>query len=97
MIWNEVICLGDSLTYGARDEYERSYTSELPPILEKITNEIWICHNYGHKWGNFVKSFKTFLEKCFFSPSSQNSLLNDWNNDTKLQHLVKYIGIISDK
>tara|TARA_B110000444_G_scaffold197155_1_gene187950 strand:- start:1898 stop:2455 length:558 start_codon:yes stop_codon:yes gene_type:complete len=47
MIWNEIICLGDSITYGARDEYDRSYTSELPSILENITKELWVCHNYG--------------------------------------------------
>jgi len=47
MIWNEVICLGDSLTYGARDEFGRSYTAEIPYFLEKNTKEHWICHNYG--------------------------------------------------
>lgn len=47
MIWNEIICLGDSITYGARDEYDRSYTSELPTILEQSTKELWVCHNYG--------------------------------------------------
>ena len=29
MIWNEITCLGDSLTYGARDRYGRSYPAEL--------------------------------------------------------------------
>lgn len=47
MIWNEVICIGDSLTYGSRDEYGRSYPAELSVLLEKETNEYWICHNYG--------------------------------------------------
>ena len=28
-VWNEVICLGDSITYGARDKYGRSYPVEL--------------------------------------------------------------------
>ena len=40
MIWNEILCIGDSLTYGARDEYGRSYPLELAKIghlVYKIT------------------------------------------------------------
>ena len=47
MIWNEVVCLGDSLTYGARDEYGRSYPAEMGKILSHTTGEFYICHNYG--------------------------------------------------
>lgn len=47
MIWNEILCLGDSLTYGARDRYGRSYPAELGKILSERTGEFYICHNYG--------------------------------------------------
>ena len=47
MIWNEIVCLGDSLTYGARDRYGRSYPAELGKIMSKETGEFYICHNYG--------------------------------------------------
>lgn len=47
MIWNEILCIGDSLTYGARDEYGRSYPLELAKIMTDKTNEFYICHNYG--------------------------------------------------
>tara|TARA_R100000664_G_C2732407_1_gene122676 strand:- start:404 stop:958 length:555 start_codon:yes stop_codon:yes gene_type:complete len=47
MIWNEILCLGDSLTYGARDQYGRSFPAELGKILSEKTNEFYICHNYG--------------------------------------------------
>lgn len=46
-IWREIICLGDSLTYGARDEYGRSFPHELSSILTSETNELWVCHNHG--------------------------------------------------
>ncbi len=36
MIWNEILCLGDSITYGARDPYKRSYPEELGKILRKV-------------------------------------------------------------
>ena len=39
MIWNQILCLGDSLTYGARDRYGRSYPAELGKILsDKLVN-----------------------------------------------------------
>jgi lysophospholipase L1-like esterase len=47
MIWNQILCLGDSLTYGARDRYGRSYPAELGKVLTEKTNEFYICHNYG--------------------------------------------------
>ena len=47
MIWNEILCLGDSLTYGARDEYGRSFPVELGKALSQKTGEFYICHNYG--------------------------------------------------
>lgn len=47
MIWNQILCLGDSLTYGARDRYGRSYPAELGKVLSDKTGEFYICHNYG--------------------------------------------------
>jgi|TARA_R110000782_G_scaffold53845_2_gene114261 lysophospholipase L1-like esterase len=47
MIWNEILCLGDSITFGARDEYKRSFPAELGQLLTKETNECYICHNCG--------------------------------------------------
>jgi len=47
MIWNEILCLGDSIIYGARDEYGRSPTSELSKMLTEKTGEVYICHNHG--------------------------------------------------
>ena len=47
MIWNEILCLGDSITYGARDRYGRSYPAELGKIMYENTGEFYYCHNYS--------------------------------------------------
>ena len=47
MIWNEIVCLGDSLTYGARDEFGRSLPVELAKQLSEKMGELYVCHNYG--------------------------------------------------
>ena len=84
MIWNEIVCLGDSLTYGARDRYGRSYPAELGKLLSKETDEFYICHNYGingetssdllrRSWG-ILKSNKGSAKIC---------LLLIGTNDTK--------------
>ena len=47
MIWNEILCLGDSLTSGARDLYGRSYPAELGSMMSSETNEFYYCHNFS--------------------------------------------------
>lgn len=47
MIWNEILCLGDSITYGARDKHRRSFPAELGKILTETTGEVFYCHNHG--------------------------------------------------
>ena len=47
MIWNEIVCLGDSLTFGARDPFKRSFPAELGKMLSDETGEFYYCHNYG--------------------------------------------------
>ena len=47
MIWNEILCLGDSITSGARDPYGRSYPAELGSLLTKETGEFYYCHNFS--------------------------------------------------
>jgi|TARA_R110000796_G_C14560180_1_gene434778 lysophospholipase L1-like esterase len=47
MIWNEILCIGDSLTYGARDPYKRCYPAELGRMMAEETNEFYYCHNFG--------------------------------------------------
>jgi nucleoside-diphosphate-sugar epimerase len=43
MIYNLLLCLGDSLTCGARDRYMRNYPLELAKELSEITSEEWYC------------------------------------------------------
>ena len=47
-IYNTILCLGDSLTYGSRDEYRRGYPPELAKLLnEYTTNQFWVVINEG--------------------------------------------------
>lgn len=89
MIWSEVICLGDSLTYGARDEYGRSYPAELEQILKERTSEYWFCHNYGING----ETSSDVLRRCWrifeSHPKAKLMTFMIGTNDTKLPMPVK--------
>tara|TARA_B100000287_G_scaffold362263_1_gene355416 strand:+ start:528 stop:1085 length:558 start_codon:yes stop_codon:yes gene_type:complete len=84
MIWNEITCLGDSLTYGARDRYGRSYPAELGKILSEKTGEFYICHNYGINGETSSDLLRRSWSICKSNRgSSKIGLLWIGTNDTK--------------
>jgi lysophospholipase L1-like esterase len=85
MIWNEILCLGDSITTGARDRYHRSYPMQLGKILYEKTREFYFCHDAGvcgdtsshllrRVWGE-VKKYQ----------NSKIAVLMIGTNDTEMQ------------
>lgn len=47
MIYGTVLCLGDSLTFGARSEHGRGYPEELARMLSEELKQEWSCLNHG--------------------------------------------------
>lgn len=83
MIWNEIVCLGDSLTYGARDEYGRSYPAELGKIMSEKTGEFYICHNYGINGETSSDLLRRSWNILRSNKNSKIMLLMIGTNDTK--------------
>ena len=83
MIWNDIVCLGDSLTYGARDRYGRSYPAELGKILSEKTGEFYICHNYGINGETSSDLLRRSWNILKSNTSSKICLLMIGTNDTK--------------
>jgi lysophospholipase L1-like esterase len=52
MIYGFILCLGDSITNGARDEYNRAYPFELSDLMaERFPKQAWVCINRGvNEW-----------------------------------------------
>lgn len=52
MIYGFILCLGDSITNGARDEYNRAFPFELSDLMsERFPGQGWICVNRGvNEW-----------------------------------------------
>jgi len=83
MIWNDIVCLGDSLTYGARDRYGRSYPAELGRLLSEETGEFYICHNYGINGETSSDLLRRSWQILKSNTSSKICLLMIGTNDTK--------------
>ena len=84
MIWNEIVCLGDSITYGARDKYGRSYPAELSKILTKNTGEFYHCHNYGVCGETSSDLLKRSWNNISSKSNSKIMLLMIGTNDTQV-------------
>lgn len=83
-IWREIICLGDSLTYGARDEYGRSYPAELSKILKEKTKDNWFCHNYGINGNTSSDLYRRSWPILKSNENAKIVILLIGTNDTKI-------------
>tara|TARA_R110000824_G_scaffold40667_14_gene121701 strand:+ start:5161 stop:5718 length:558 start_codon:yes stop_codon:yes gene_type:complete len=83
MIWNEILCLGDSITYGARDEFGRSPTIELSKIMTEQSGEVYICHNHGISGETSSDLLKRTWDACKSRKDSNLAFLMIGTNDTQ--------------
>jgi lysophospholipase L1-like esterase len=83
MIWNEILCLGDSIIYGARDEYDRSPTIELSKIMKEKTGEAYVCHNHGISGETSVDLLKRTWDAASRRINSNIVLIMIGTNDTQ--------------
>ena len=53
-MYGYILCLGDSITNGARDEYNRAYPFELSDLMSKrFPWQAWVCINRGvNEWAS---------------------------------------------
>ena len=87
MIYNRILCIGDSLTYGSRDQYERGYPAELAQLLNSkwegqffsIANQSWP----GIRSGELLKRVHTCLN--IFKGEVFAVCLMIGTNDTQLK------------
>ena len=84
MIWNEIVCLGDSLTFGARDKYGRAFPVELGRILYEKTKEFYICHNYGINGHTSSDLQRRSWGHLSSHPGARMATLLIGTNDTKI-------------
>lgn len=102
MNFNIVLCIGDSITNGARDDKKSTYPLEMETILENSVGGMWICLNEGingETTCDIVKRFYSLLKKypeaqevCFFegvndSKDNKNTPVDTFKKN--LEHCIK--------
>ncbi len=86
MIWNEILCLGDSLTFGARDPYKRCFPAELGKMLTDDTDEFYYCHNFGINGETSSDLQKRVWNNINSKRDSKIMLLLIGTNDTQIKN-----------
>lgn len=81
-VYNAILCLGDSLTYGARDEYLRGYPAELASFLNKKSNQFWVVINEGINGNRSGDLLKRLHRTIGAYPEAYTILLQIGTNDT---------------
>ncbi len=82
-IYNTILCLGDSLTFGARDEYHRGYPAELGKFLyEKSPEQVWITINEGVNGETSTDTLKRTPRVISLYSNAYVVLLQIGTNDT---------------
>ncbi|MGZ5103929.1 MAG: SGNH/GDSL hydrolase family protein [Usitatibacter sp.] len=79
-----ILCVGDSLTFGARDEYRQSYPTELSRLFWERQGKTVYCHNHSlsdETSGQLAKRIYAYSRSC---PQAKVALVLIGTNDTFL-------------
>lgn len=79
-----IICLGDSLTYGARDEYHRSYPAELSQLYWERKKHSVYCVNHGINGETSSQLLRRAYQNLRSCPDANTVLILIETNDTFL-------------
>lgn len=82
-IYGTILCLGDSLTHGARDEYYRCYPMELSDLLGEIFGQDWVCAEEGVNGETSADILRRSLSVVKRYPEAYEMILLCGMNDTK--------------
>jgi acyl-CoA thioesterase I len=85
LIYGSIICLGDSLTQGSRDELGRGYPVELELLMYKRHRQNWNCVNAGIAGETSIEVYKRAYNVLKSHPEAAEMVLLVGTNDTKVQ------------
>ncbi len=82
-VYGHIICLGDSLTHGARDGYGRCYPMELSDMLWAKYKQRWICAEEGVNGETSSDVLRRSASVMRNYPDAQEVVLLCGTNDSK--------------
>lgn len=82
-VYGTIICLGDSLTHGARDGYGRCYPFELSDMLWEEFGQRWICADEGVNGDTSTDVLRRSITVMKKYPEAKEVVLLCGTNDSK--------------
>jgi lysophospholipase L1-like esterase len=83
-----ILCVGDSLTFGARDEFHRSYPAELSRLFHEREGRFVYCVNHGISGETSSQLLRRIYANARSCPQARLALLLIGTNDTWLPQPV---------
>lgn len=101
MIYNTLICFGDSLTYGSRDEFGLSYPAELKRIITEEENVFISTINLGVAGETTADMLRRSYKEVKDYPDAKDIILLAGTNDARDKIPAKlfmenFIGLYND-
>ena len=99
MIYGIIICFGDSLTYGSRDEYGLSFPNKIGMMLG--TKQLWTSINLGVPGETTADMLRRSYREVKLYPEAKEIILLAGTNDAKDNVPIEvfkenYMSIIKD-
>ena len=110
MNYNSVLCVGDSITFGSRDDKNSNYPLEMEAILEEKAGGMWLCVGDGicgetsvdliRRFYKLVSGFPRVYEVCLFegvndAKDEKNTLPEIYSKN--MEHCIKVCKILGKK
>ena len=83
-IGGEILCVGDSLTHGARDDFGLHYPELLGQVLSERHGQTWVCFEYGVNGEKSADILRRFHSLVRGFPKASEVLLWMGTNDAKV-------------
>jgi len=82
-VYGTIVCLGDSLTHGARDRYGRCYPFELSDMLWDKFGQRWICADEGVNGDTSTDVLRRSISVMKKYPEAKEVVVLCGTNDSK--------------
>ena len=82
-VYGTIVCLGDSLTHGARDEYGRGFPFELSDLLSEKFVQDWVCADEGVNGDTSSDVLRRAINACKKYSEAHEYVLLVGTNDSK--------------
>lgn len=92
MLYGKIVCVGDSMTEGSRDENGKGYPFYLEKMLSEEYDQAWICFNEGVAGETSYEINQRIYQAVSSYPDAHEVVINCGTNDSKVDEPTDLSG-----